>query len=182
MGKLIFVVISLIFVQYCFSQENKTDQILQEMKKQFKSGEITIDGSTYLVDTFKMICSVSNKAINYKTPSNVDMDDPSNKTSFDSLEILTEIFKECLADKLDARAINSSDNIMLMMVSDLSGNITKVSFIYEYRFNIPIEAIAQIEKAIKEKCRLNFDKNAKAFLQAKYVEFTSTIFLKDICY
>lgn len=180
---IVLVILSYLFVYDAFSQENAKVRLDEFVKQNFKSGIISVNESVYQVDTFKMFCCVSNKkAIDYNIPSNVDMDDPSYKMSFTSIEILTDIFKENLSDKLDVEAPEKYDSIMLMMVSDLSGKITKVYFIYQHQFNIPIEAIEQIEKAIKEKCWLHFDKNAKAFLDAKYVETNCTIFLKDICH
>lgn len=180
---IVLVILSYFFAYDGFSQESAKERLEVFAKKNFKSGIIYANENIYETDTFNTLCYISNKnAIDYKTSSNVNIDDPSYVTSFVSMEILTDIFKKCMSEKLNVKVISERDNILLMMVSDLSGKITKVFFIYEYRFNIPVEAIEQIENEIKAKCRLDFDKGAKAFLHAKYVETNCTIFLKDICY
>lgn len=180
MKKVIFILIYLSIAQYSFSQDDDIGHLLESIGGRIN---LEVQGSvnTYLVDSVKFMCLVRNKKSVYgKMRSNIG--DGRVIVTVADMALFKSIVKETLSETIKKVKISEWENIDISMVSDLNGNIKDVYFTYKVRLNIPITILEQLEKRIKEECRLSFDKNLPALSHANYVSLDYPVFLQETCF
>lgn len=182
MKKIILMIVSLLFIQYSYSQEQESEyaQLRRKFQHFTKSGEAKGIDNKYDTDTVSTLCSMLNKKTS-KEISAENKSDPTYKVIFASREILNNILKKNLSACVDFESLQGREFFYLIFNANLSGKIETTAFMYPHRLNIPVVVIEQIEKDIKKQCRLEFDRKSPAFMNTKCVMYTCTVFLKECC-
>lgn len=183
MRKLVGVILSLMFVQYCFSQIVEIDSLISNIVKSqggHLNSEVKAEANTYVVDSITNMCIVYNKQDPYTNEKdNIGLG--KYVIMLESPDLLKEIAKETLCGNFDMTKIDGWEAIDISMSADLSGKIGRVSLTYKSTLNIPIKVIERLEQSIKKHCQLKFDRNNPALAQANYVNYVYVIFVKETC-
>ena len=178
MRKIVLVLLSFLFLQSSFAQDDKLRELAKIYEPIPRIGIAKGVENSYLTDTITVFCSM----VNEKTAKEVSEGIDPSKVTFTSPDILSSILKKNLSTCMDFEKLEGGDYLYMIFRADLSGEIKFVSFIYLYRLNIPIKIIEQIETDVRNQCRLDFDKDVLAFADTKYLSYTHLVYLKEVCF
>lgn len=182
MKKVIIISFCLLLTQYSFSQDmqNEIEKMLISMGGRLNI-EVVGENNTYLMDSVSIFCTAVNKNNIYKGMS-PDTGEEKYTVGLEHRGMLDQVVKECLSEHIRSRPIDGWDNMTIGLFSDMSGKIEEVTFMYKSDLNIPITDIEKLEQTIKERCRLQFDRNAPALSHVNYMYYCCSVFLKEVCF
>lgn len=185
MKKMILLIL-IVSSQFSYSQSNR--DVKKELSKVidlWAKTEIMGVNHLYCVDTVSFgditSCLVMKKdSVTENLKYNIGPE--KYQLGLDSYETLCEIVGENLSQKINIQAATSkNDDLGLTLLSDMSGAIIKVTFSYRSFLRIPIPLLENIEEEIKMKCRVLIDHQSPALKNANYVDYSTTVFLREVC-
>ena len=183
MKRIIWLLIFAACSQLSFSQD--IDSTLRKMADLYVQTEIMGVSHLYKVDTVSFwgvtSCLVVREDTIY-THQDSNIGPERYQLGFDTYETLCEIVGAHLSGNINLQAMTNETNMSLTFISDMSGVIKKISFIYDTFLNIPIPLLETMEEEIKSRCRVVIDKKSPALTHANYVTYGTSVFLKEACY
>lgn len=155
----IFCLLAL-FVHISVAQEKKEISLndIYRMSMPLDTTEVQIEDQTYRIIQLRMEATLfQNKNYTYWDSPLITTYDELPPVQLENEEGFYQSFYDTISIYTNPDSLLNKGKLSIYLTSDLKGKIVDVLFFYSSDMNIPLLALAKIEKYLKKECRLNFE-------------------------